>query len=247
MDCESHIPFCSHSEIPPTHIKGCECQEGLSIALQHSNPSPTCVVSPLIAVQTDIKNKDKGLGFYATAEIPQNTVLITEMPVTFCSATDSTIDNMFALIAACLTSNTKDAFLALAPRDSNAGTSTSTSTSTNTNSYIPYKSIKAAHKKWLPFLDGATVQFYVSKYVQNAFNFGDRPCILFAGAIFNHSCCPNVSFERQGKYMVFKTTRVVHKGEELFDRYGQFVKKTTVRKGRLLAQYGFECKCALCT
>jgi len=83
---------------------------------------------------------------------------------------------------------------------------------------------------------------YEKKYTHNAFWFGDRPAILFAGATFNHSCRPNVVFKRVGERMVFTTCEPVKRGQQLFDCYGQGCASAI----DLLNRYEFVCKCGVC-
>jgi len=89
------------------------------------------------------------------------------------------------------------------------------------------------------------------KYVRNGFKFGKGECILLIGTIFNHSCVPNIGFEKitdtangTNVAMHFITLRDIFPGEELFDNYVDTEDKN--RRKKLLKFYGFLCDCNKC-
>lgn len=91
--------------------------------------------------------------------------------------------------------------------------------------------------------------YYYEKIIKNAFDFDrkkhTKPCLLFYGAIFNHSCYPNVLFTSFNEFMIFYTIRDIKKGEELTDHYIDVNKPRDIRK-ELLEQYEFTCNCQKC-
>lgn len=86
----------------------------------------------------------------------------------------------------------------------------------------------------------------VDKYKRNAFMFAGYPAILFNGAIFNHSCTPNVHFAPnvEKTLMIFTTTRDILEGEELCDSYTTQCTSIGAAHIRLKSQYGFTCNCS---
>ena len=172
-----------------------------------------------------------GYGFWATEPIPANTVVLAEKPLMLKGARESTSDTMFALIK--LAWDTRRAeFLRLAPRDNDVS--------------VEYSIIREAHQRHVPHLSRKEARLFATKYVRNAFATADGPALLFQGAVFNHSCEPNVMFSLQAGVMVFRTCRDVREGEQLFDQYGSANKKNRDKRAyhaRLREQYGFQCAC----
>ena len=65
-------------------------------------------------------------------------------------------------------------------------------------------------KKTMNKFSKLELSLLISKYKQNVFNMDNtkkkiKPCVLFWGSIFNHSCVPNVNFkyEPKEKVMIF--------------------------------------------
>lgn len=172
-----------------------------------------------------------GLGFWATERIPKNTVVLAEQPLMLKKASESTVDAMFELIGKALCTN-RDAFLKLTPRNQ-----------CTDPFFLEYSRLKDAHRRWLPDISRETARLYATKYVRNAFSTKDGPALLFDGAVFNHSCDPNVVFALQAGVMVFRTCRDVEEGEQLFDRYGN-ADGSKKYHAHLLRQYGFRCACS---
>lgn len=92
---------------------------------------------------------------------------------------------------------------------------------------------------------GSIKNQYEDKYKRNAFMFAGYPAILFKGAVFNHSCTPNVHFEPNADktQMIFTTTRDILAGEELCDSYTTQCISIGAAHARLKSQYGFTCDC----
>lgn len=85
-----------------------------------------------------------------------------------------------------------------------------------------------------------------AKYMCNAFEFKDKPVILFTGTILNHSCLPNVIFGEKDNQMYFMAVRDIEKGEEICDSYIDITLPIKKRKTELKKQYGFDCQCERC-
>jgi len=100
-------------------------------------------------------------------------------------------------------------------------------------------------KNYFLSIDPEELQLYCMKYLSNAFGKKD-PIILFNGAMFNHSCSPNVKFIQDKNIMYFITVIDIKSGEELFDNYVNLTLSKTVRQNRLFNQYGFRCNCRRC-
>lgn len=90
------------------------------------------------------------------------------------------------------------------------------------------------------------IMILCAKYMCNAFEFQDKPVILFTGTILNHSCLPNVIFGERDNQMYFIAIRDIEKGEEICDSYIDITLPSKKRKKELKDQYGFECQCERC-
>lgn len=90
------------------------------------------------------------------------------------------------------------------------------------------------------------IMILCAKYMCNAFQFQDKPVILFTGTILNHSCLPNVIFGEKNNQMCFMAIRDIQKGEEICDSYIDITMSTKQRKKELKEQYGFDCQCERC-
>ena len=174
-----------------------------------------------------------GVGFFATEDIPEGTVVLREKPFMLPTPEPSTARTMFRIIDAVLRADaeTRDAFLRFVP-------------SANDAHSVPYRDIAREHVALCPRLSREEAVLYATKYVRNAFHTDGGPALLFQGQFFNHACAPNTRFSFEGGAMVFRTCRRVTKDEQLFDCYGRNPpKKKQAMHGRLLSQYGFACKC----
>lgn len=73
-------------------------------------------------------------------------------------------------------------------------------------------------------------------------------CLYVRSSYFNHSCVPNVTKLRRGREMTFTTNRDISLGEELVISYlGDRVYKDGTARRDALKDWGFDCKCLLCT
>ena len=96
------------------------------------------------------------------------------------------------------------------------------------------------------------IRLCVEKYKRNAFNIDNThktivPGIFVNGAIFNHSCDPNISFIYFNDMMYYFLNRDVTRGEELTDSYIDVACSREVRQIVLLDRYNFVCECNTCT
>ena len=92
-----------------------------------------------------------------------------------------------------------------------------------------------------------------------AFGRTDYTVLYGPSCLINHSCEPNVTptglqgHDRPGlvgirPYHTIQALRPIQKGEQLFMDYREdSMKPRSTRKANLLAQYGFECQCQLCS
>jgi len=91
------------------------------------------------------------------------------------------------------------------------------------------------------------VLLYALKYTCNGFSDGCEPVILIDGAVFNHSCLPNLIFGMDGGMMHYITNTTIKKGEELTINYVNILLNTERRTRELRSRYGFICSCVRCT
>jgi hypothetical protein len=105
---------------------------------------------------------------------------------------------------------------------------------------------KESARKLFPGIPLDRVKLYILKIRRNAFQFGEVSGILFFATRMNHSCEPNVHYERRGAAMVFKAKRDIAEGEEIYDSYIYAGDPIEKRKSALLARYGFDCGCKRC-
>ena len=106
---------------------------------------------------------------------------------------------------------------------------------------------ESMRQQFLPDIPRERAHLYYTKYKRNNFGFGDQPGFLFYGTKMNHSCNPNVHYERDGDHMVFRATRDIQPGEELFDSYINSNMSRNDRQQELLRRYGFQCMCDKCS
>lgn len=193
--------------------------------------------------KTDIPNK--GYGFIAKEQIKAGEVLIKETPSVTIQE-DKIYSEFFQLLYLFLSnSQLKEQFKKLAPN-------------TIENLPIDESTIIKEFKKVLAnnntiyefFTNNYTldeIMIYCAKYMCNAFEFKDKPVILFTGTILNHSCLPNVIFGEKDNQMCFMAVRDIEKGEEINDSYIDITLPTNKRRTELKNQYGFECCCERCS
>lgn len=91
------------------------------------------------------------------------------------------------------------------------------------------------------------------KYRQNVFNMDNtkkeiKPCVLFYGSIFNHSCVPNIefNFDYKLKQMIFSSNQKIKRNTELCDHYINITLPFSERKLLLESHYKFTCDCIKC-
>lgn len=192
----------------------------------------------------------KGNGFIASKDILKHTIiLIDESIISHVKMMDSVDVNLMVIY---LIMNLPDKkikqFESLLPHS-------------NDNNFIDMdiknKIKKCSHSKIKSFLQKQSIErikLYLEKYKRNAFNLNNLyddggvviPGILLSGAIFNHSCDPNVSFAYSNSKMYFFTNKDVKKGEELCDAYVDVSIKCSDRQKELYERYGFMCGCGMC-
>lgn len=113
-------------------------------------------------------------------------------------------------------------------------------------------------KSRLSQFDIDTICIYIEKYKRNAFNIAKHdtlnkkkdkivPGVFLNGAVFNHSCDPNVSCVYRDNQMYYITNKNIKKGEELCISYINVCDSTQKRQKELLERYGFKCECNACT
>ena len=182
------------------------------------------------------KQSSYGVGTFATADIPVDTIVLKETPYTLSDDGDYYI---FKLIKKFLSDKENlPHFLSLVPTKINCK---------NKNSYcIPYKDIEYGHKEFLPQLSRSEMVLYYMKLKRNMFRFYNNPGICFIATRMNHSCNPNITYSVKGKGLVFKTLKPILKNEELFDSYIDYNLPKKERQDLLLKRYGFHCKCTKC-
>lgn len=194
----------------------------------------------------------KGFGFEAIEDISKNTVIVIETPLIDLFDIDikhNSICEMLYIIYRSMNTNKfiKKQFLKLTPYHLE-----------NNKPIVQYKDLyKCINdlcddkiKSYFKSLDKNELLLYTLKYSRNAFGYYIKnrrvPVILFHGAIFNHSCVPNVIFFAKDNKMYFVTTRDIKKGEEICDSYIDLALNKSERQNRLLNQYGFLCQCQRC-
>jgi hypothetical protein len=205
-------------------------------------------MDPRIKLET-IPNKGKGL--VALDNIPNNTIIIKELPFVKIPSSEYIFSDIFQLLFIIMNADarSKKFFNSLLPN--------------SPNNFMHHKKFifktlenlsnmknKYANKIYHFFINNFTedeIILMCAKYICNAFDFGtEGPIILSTGTLLNHSCNPNVTFKKENGFMVFKTCRNIKAGEELCDNYINVTLPITERKSMLKKRYGFECECSKC-
>jgi len=186
----------------------------------------------------ELKHCSKGVGMFATKNIPKGTIIFTEKPIMLNNSL--TLDNIspkdyIVLSIKYLVENYYEDFIKLAPK-----------IVTNNNEHKNYNFDKLFRE-----CPETKRGLYLTKYVRNAFNFGkNRYCMLFLGCKLNHDCNPNTEFYKKNDVMVFKALTNIKKGEEITDTYTSSEAyngmSDKLRKTKILQQYGFLCECNIC-
>lgn len=190
-----------------------------------------------------IEKNDKRYGYYAIKNIPKDTTILVEKAAVDLYNEPKYYEMFQILYKIFNNKKLKSKFDHLLPRDTKDNkliTSEMIRNDLETLDEIP------EIRNYLLKLDPEELQLYCLKYLRNGFG-NQEPIILLKGAMFNHSCRPNVVFIQKGNVMHFVTTRDIAKGEELYDSYVDIELPKKDRQKRLLEQYGFICNCDRCT
>ena len=192
----------------------------------------------------------KGYGFITSKDIPKYMIILIDESIISCELTkDADINLTIIYLIMNLPDKEKiKQFEMLRPHS-------------NDNNFIGINiknDIKKCRntkiKSFLQRQNTDTIKLYLEKYKRNAFNLNNLydingiiiPGILLNGAIFNHSCDPNISFTYSNSKMYFFTNRDIKKGEELCDSYIDISMSCTDRQLALDKRYGFICNCDVC-
>jgi hypothetical protein len=65
-------------------------------------------------------------------------------------------------------------------------------------------------------------------------------------SLFNHSCCPNTSWDQAGDFIFISTVRKIEAGEELFVTYVDVLKLFAERQ-ESIQKWKFRCACERCS
>jgi len=188
----------------------------------------------------------KGYGFIAREAIRAGEVLIKETP-SITIQENEIYSDIFQLLYLILSDQQlKEQFKTLAPdsvdnisiNQSNIMNELKKKVSTKNNTLYEFFANNYSAKE---------IMIYCAKYMCNAFEFQNKPVILFTGTMMNHSCLPNVIFGEKDNQMCFITVRDIKKGEEICGSYIDITLPTNKRKKHLKEQYGFDCCCERCS
>ena len=189
----------------------------------------------------------KGMGFIATENISNDTIIIKEKPLT--NIKDNIVySDIFQLLYEILKNKQLSIkFNKLQPKSLQ---DYSFNKGKKERILSELKSLETHNSEIYSFLienfNQEEILLYCAKYICNAFQFDNKPVILFNGTIFNHSCLPNVIFGQNGSQMYFMTCRNILKGEEICDNYIDIISNKKERQLQLKEQYGFVCQCERC-
>lgn len=190
----------------------------------------------------EITQCEYGNGFIALDDISENTIILEEYPLIL---PDFTLQNVksrseyFVKSIKFLLENHNELFMRLAPIEP-----------VNPSEYARFVPTFWIYKsKYFPELSEMEYWHFVLKYMRNGYGFGtDKSCILNFGTNFNHSCDPNVCFEKKDDVMSFRSSKNIKRGEQIYISYlTNLKKKDYLFRQRLLKfQYGFCCLCEKC-
>lgn len=180
-----------------------------------------------------VKIPNKGYGYVATKNIGENTIVLIDQSVVNIGSADCT-HVLASILSMC--DKTRQRFDSLVPHFK--------------DEYFYEVETVISHKH-IRKEDLFDMKLLIEKYKRNAFNLDNshstiKPAILLDGAIFNHSCDPNISFTCKDSKMYFFSNRDIVKGEELCISYIDVMQNHVERKKQLLSRYGFVCGCELC-
>ncbi len=190
---------------------------------------------------------NKGRGFISTEPINKDEIVLIESPDIFI---EKYIESpLFEIIHEIICSNQLDKFNQFVPFAINNIESRLIKELKN----IKNPKIKNKFDKFAK-LDDYQLSLLIRKYMQNAFNMDNsktqiKPCILFWGAIFNHSCDPNIDFkfDSNKNQMIFYSNKKIGKNIELSDSYIDTKLCYELRQQQLISRYNFICSCTRCS
>ncbi len=189
---------------------------------------------------------NKGRGFISNDPIDKDEIVLIESPDIF---VDKYIESpLFEVIYEIINSNKLDQFNQFVPFAVNNIESRLIKELKN----IKNPKVKNKFDKFAK-LNDYELSLLIRKYMQNAFNMDNskvqiKPCILFWGAIFNHSCNPNIDFkfDSNKNQMIFYANKKIGKNIELCDSYIDINLNYEQRQLQLLSRYNFKCDCTKC-
>jgi len=102
----------------------------------------------------------------------------------------------------------------------------------------------------------STAYPFLSRHLTNSFGIWELPvtpdsenlgsAMYPCASFFNHSCEPNVAKVREGRTVLFVTSREVQAEEELCISYGHTERRIEERRQVLRDWWGFVCSCPRC-
>jgi SET domain len=108
----------------------------------------------------------------------------------------------------------------------------------------------------LQSLVSSTAYAFLSRHLTNSFGIWELPisadsenlgsAMYPSASYFNHSCEPNIIKVRQGRTILFVTSREVQNEEELCISYGHTEREVEERREILKEVWGFDCNCVRC-
>lgn len=111
-------------------------------------------------------------------------------------------------------------------------------------------------QEFAPLIESTAYPF-LSRHLSNSFGVWELPIspdsehlgsVMYPSAsYFNHSCDPNVAKVRQGRIVLFVTSKDVQPGEELCISYGHTERQVLERRQVLRDWWGFTCNCSRCS
>jgi hypothetical protein len=197
------------------------------------------------------KIPNKGKGLIALEKIPIGTIIVKELPIVKIPSNETIFSDMFQLLFIIVNADapTKKLFSSLLPETPDNFMHHKKNIFKELKNLSKMKN-KLANKIYYHFITNFSsdeIVLLCAKYICNAFDFGPAgPVILPTGTLLNHSCNPNVTFNVENGFMVFKTNRNIKAGEELCDNYIDPTLPIALRKSMLKKRYGFECMCTKC-
>lgn len=192
-----------------------------------------------------IKIQNKGYGYVASRDIDRYSIVCIDQSIIpiVKNDNDTTIEIMVLYFLKMLNDTQMDIYEKLMP--------------TVRDEYFAKIDIKkqisrCKNHKVKTCLSREKYEMLLEKYKRNAFNLDNTgntisPGILLDGAIFNHSCNPNVSFSYNKGKMYFFANTDIKKGDELCISYIDISMEYSERQKHLRERYGFLCDCQMCT